>query len=107
MPHPIEATVRRVAGRVDGDILDDVISSRLAEHDTSNTDLAQTAPAAIAVDGKSWRGTFARTAGAGVHLLAAITHETGGGCLAEGAAGPPTSPAPDHRHAPRGTARTN
>jgi predicted transposase YbfD/YdcC len=73
---PDEATVRRVAGRVDGDILDDVISSWLAGHHTSTTDLAETAPAAIAVDGKSLRGTFARTGGAGVHLLAAITHET-------------------------------
>ena len=33
--------------------------------------------AAIAVDGKSLRGTFGRTGGAGVHLLAAITHTTG------------------------------
>ncbi|ADJ41932.1 transposase [Amycolatopsis mediterranei U32] len=73
---PDEATVRRVAGRVDGDILDDVISSWLAHRDTSTTDPAETPPAAIAVDGKSLRGTFARTGGAGVHLLAAITHNT-------------------------------
>ena len=73
---PDEATVRRVAGRLDGDVLDDVISSWLTSHDTPTTDPADTAPAAIAVDGKSLRGTFARTGGAGVHLLAAITHET-------------------------------
>ncbi len=73
---PDEATVRRVAARVDGDILDDAISSWLARHDTGNTALAETPPAAIAVDGKSLRGTFARTGGAGVHLLAAITHDT-------------------------------
>jgi predicted transposase YbfD/YdcC len=73
---PDEATVRRVAGRIDGDILDDVISSWLAQHDTSTTGPDETTPTAIAVDGKSLRGTFARTGGAGVHLLAAITHET-------------------------------
>jgi predicted transposase YbfD/YdcC len=72
---PDEATVRRVAGRIDGDLLDDVISNWLTGHDTS-TDQAETAPDAIAVDGKSLRGTFARTGGAGVHLLAAITHNT-------------------------------
>ncbi|RSM45520.1 ISAs1 family transposase [Amycolatopsis balhimycina DSM 5908] len=73
---PDEATVRRVAARVDGDLLDDVISSWLTGHNTDDPDPAETAPAAIAVDGKSLRGTFARTGGAGVHLLAAITHET-------------------------------
>jgi predicted transposase YbfD/YdcC len=73
---PDEATVRRVAGRVDGDILDDVISDWLTNHDANDPDLADTAPVAIAVDGKSLRGTFARTGGAGVHLLAAITHDT-------------------------------
>ena len=74
---PNEATVRRVATRLDGDVLDDVISSWLTSHTTtSSSDPAETTPAAIAVDGKSLRGTFARTGGAGVHLLAAITHET-------------------------------
>lgn len=29
------------------------------------------------VDGKSLRGTFGRSGGAGVHLLAALTHDTG------------------------------
>jgi predicted transposase YbfD/YdcC len=32
---------------------------------------------AVAVDGKSLRGTFARTGGMGAHLLTAITHTTG------------------------------
>ncbi|MFG1641322.1 ISAs1 family transposase [Amycolatopsis sp. NPDC049252] len=73
---PDEATVRRVATQVDGDILDDLISTWLTEHDTGDTDLAETAPAAIAVDGTSPRGTFARTGGTGVHLLAAITYDT-------------------------------
>ncbi|MET7999328.1 ISAs1 family transposase [Amycolatopsis sp. NPDC005232] len=71
---PDEATVRRVANRVDGDLLDDVISAWLTEHDPAEPD-PDTLPPAIAVDGKSLRGTFARTGGAGVHLLAAITHE--------------------------------
>ncbi len=48
---PDEATARREAAQVDGDILDDVITSRLTEHDTGNTDRTETAPAAIAVDG--------------------------------------------------------
>lgn len=73
---PDEATVRRVVGRVDGDILDDAISSWLAERDTDNTDPGETAPVAVAVDGKSLRGTFTRAGGAGVHLLCAITHDT-------------------------------
>jgi len=33
--------------------------------------------AAVALDGTSLRGTFARTGGAGVHLMAGITHGTG------------------------------
>ncbi|MEV6902307.1 hypothetical protein [Amycolatopsis sp. NPDC051372] len=44
-----------------------------AEHEPAEPD-ADTLPEAIAVDGKSLRGTFARTGGAGVHLLAAMTH---------------------------------
>nr|WP_255638761.1 ISAs1 family transposase [Amycolatopsis sp. DSM 110486] len=71
---PDEATLRRVAGRLDGDILDDVISAWLADHDPAQPG-PDTLPPAIAVDGKSLRGTFARTGGAGVHLLAAITHD--------------------------------
>ncbi|WP_432857187.1 transposase family protein [Amycolatopsis sp. CA-161197] len=70
---PDEAIVRRVTSRLDGDILGDLISAWLtARHPTSPD--PDTPPAAIAVDGKSLRGTFARAGGAGVHLLAAITH---------------------------------
>ncbi|MFD9896542.1 ISAs1 family transposase, partial [Amycolatopsis sp. NPDC059027] len=71
---PDEATVRRVTGRLDGDVLDDVISAWLAKRDTTIAD-PDLLPEAIAVDGKSLRGTFARTGGAGVHLLSAITHD--------------------------------
>uniref|UniRef100_UPI001A8EB5A1 ISAs1 family transposase n=1 Tax=Amycolatopsis sp. MtRt-6 TaxID=2792782 RepID=UPI001A8EB5A1 len=37
----------------------------------------QTSHRQFAVDGKSLRGTFARTGGAGVHLLSALTHHNG------------------------------
>lgn len=37
----------------------------------------QNTPEAIAVDGTSPGGTFARTGGAGVHLLSALTHQSG------------------------------
>ena len=66
---PAEATVRRVLCDIDGDDLDAAISGWI-------TTIANT-PAAIAVDGKSLRGTFARTGGAGVHLLSALTHQDG------------------------------
>ncbi|MEU4525782.1 ISAs1 family transposase [Amycolatopsis sp. NPDC024027] len=72
--HP--RTAGCVAAQVDGDILDDVISAWLTDHDTNDTDPAETTPPAIAVHGKSLRGTFARTGGTGVHPLAAITHDT-------------------------------
>jgi hypothetical protein len=52
-----------------------------AHLDSNNPDTAHTGqftpPAAVAVDGKSLRGTFPRTGGAGVHLLAALSHTTG------------------------------
>ncbi|WP_315863308.1 ISAs1 family transposase [Amycolatopsis sp. FBCC-B4732] len=66
---PDEATVRRVLSGIDGDRLDAAISGWI----TTTAD----APPAIAVDGKSLRGTFARTGGAGVHLLSALTHQNG------------------------------
>jgi predicted transposase YbfD/YdcC len=68
---PDEATVRRVLQAVDGDALDAAISAWL--HARTDGD----APEAVAVDGKSLRGTFARTGGAGVHLLAALSHGQG------------------------------
>ena len=79
---PEESTVRRLAQQVDGDLLDAAICDWLAGHHGDQVTGPDTAgptapPAAIAVDGKSLRGTFARTGGAGVHLLAALTHTTG------------------------------
>lgn len=87
---PDESTVRRLTQQVDGDLLDAAISGWLIRHTAQHTTGQHTtgqpdvagqpdhAPmAAIAVDGKSLRGTFARTGGMGVHLLAAITHTTG------------------------------
>jgi predicted transposase YbfD/YdcC len=84
---PEESTVRRLTQQVDGDLLDAAICDWLSRHpsghaagqpDTADTaDTAGQAAPAIAVDGKSLRGTFARTGGAGVHLLAALTHTTG------------------------------
>ena len=68
---PDEATVRRVLQAVDGDALDGAISAWLQ----ARTD--DYAPEAVAVDGKSLRGTFARTGGAGVHLLALLSHDQG------------------------------
>jgi predicted transposase YbfD/YdcC len=84
---PEESTVRRLAQQIDGDLLDTAVSAWvnawinawLAGHTCSRTDQPhiEGLPAAIAVDGKSLRGTFPRTGGAGVHLLAAVSHTTG------------------------------
>lgn len=83
---PSQATVRRVLRAVDGDQLDTAISAWIADvtaEQTARTDPPSTGPPstdvppAIAVDGKSLRGTFGRAGGAGVHLLAALTHDTG------------------------------
>lgn len=68
---PDEATIRRVLGALDGDALDTAISAWITATTPTST------PPVIAVDGKSVRGTFARTGGAGVHLLSALTHHTG------------------------------
>lgn len=72
---PDESTVRRLTQQIDADLLDAAISGWLIHHATGQPD--NTPMPAIAVDGKSLRGTFARTGGMGVHLLAAITHTTG------------------------------
>ena len=76
---PEESTVRRLTQQIDGDLLDAAISGWLVAHTAGGPDSAgpDTAPGAIAVDGKSMRGTFSRAGGAGVHLLAAISHTTG------------------------------
>ncbi|MGW3966029.1 hypothetical protein ACWED2_39845 [Amycolatopsis sp. NPDC005003] len=42
-----------------------------------NLAAATDTPAGLAVDGKSLHGTFARTGGAGAHLLSALTHRNG------------------------------
>jgi predicted transposase YbfD/YdcC len=67
---PCESTIRRVLGRVDGDGLDAVISSWI-------TARLPTPPArrAVAVDGKTLRGSRAGS-GAARHLLAVIDHDT-------------------------------
>lgn len=69
---------------VDGDELDDAVTAwilaRISGQDTSDTGMpVMPALSTVAVDGKSLRGTFARTGGAGMHLLAACTHDTGTG----------------------------
>jgi predicted transposase YbfD/YdcC len=68
---PGEATIRRVLSQVDGDALDTAITGWVLATTPTST------PPVIAVDGKSLRGTFARTGGAGVHLLAALSHQAG------------------------------
>lgn len=65
---PGEATLRRTLQAVDGDLLDIAIGAWLAGH---------TAVTAIAVDGKTLRGTCDETGQGGVHLLAAMTHDDG------------------------------
>jgi hypothetical protein len=75
---PDEATVRRVLQAVDADALDAAIGAWLQARTNGDApgDVSQS-DEAIAVDGKSLRGTFARTGGAGVHLLAALSHDRG------------------------------
>jgi predicted transposase YbfD/YdcC len=65
---PDEATLRRALQAVDGELLDTAIGAWLSG-------LASTVTA-IAVDGKTLRGTCDET-GQGVHLLAAMTHDDG------------------------------
>lgn len=74
---PSQATVRRVLRAVDGDQLDTAIGAWAAEQTARSSPPSTGVPPAIAVDGKSLRGTFGRAGGAGVHLLAALTHDTG------------------------------
>lgn len=82
---PSEATLRRALTLVNPDELDTTISAWIARHATDPTscpppvdnDLATTTPVAIAIDGKSLRGTYPRTGGAGTHLLAGLAHDSG------------------------------
>lgn len=66
---PDEATFRRVLQAVDGDVLDTAIGAWLAG-------CAGPVPV-IAVDGKTVRGTCDETGQGGVHLLAAMAHDSG------------------------------
>ena len=71
---PDESTVRRVLAAIDGDELDEAISAWIRRDQVRPVGGLRPA---IALDGKSLCGTFARTGGAGVHLLAALTHNDG------------------------------
>lgn len=66
---PDEATLRRVLQAVDGDLLDTAIGGWLAGRAGPVT--------VVAVDGKTVRGTCDETGQGGVHLLAAMTHDSG------------------------------
>jgi predicted transposase YbfD/YdcC len=74
---PSEPALRRVLGLVDGDQLDAVVSAWVLDHCEPAVPTVDSGFAAVALDGKSLRGTFARAGGAGVHLMAGITHHTG------------------------------
>jgi predicted transposase YbfD/YdcC len=77
---PGEATVRRVLQAVDPDAVDTAISAWLAGCHAEPTEGQAAEPPllpAVAVDGKTLRGTCGRDGTGGVHLLAAMTHESG------------------------------
>jgi predicted transposase YbfD/YdcC len=83
---PGEATVRRALQAVDADAVDTAIGTWLGHRQarTSGQDVAGQDDAgrggvpgvAIAVDGKTLRGTCDRDGSGGVHLLSAMTHHT-------------------------------
>lgn len=68
---PSRTTIGRVLSAVDGDALDRVVGIYLAGRDTGESDSGQRQ--AIAVDGKSLRGS-ARLSTGHRHLLSAVTH---------------------------------
>lgn len=78
---PDEATVRRVLQAVDPDAVDAAISAWLAgchaEPTVGQAEETAAEPVAVAVDGKTLRGTCGRDGTGGVHLLAAMTHDSG------------------------------
>jgi predicted transposase YbfD/YdcC len=89
---PNEATVRRAMQVVDADAVDAAIGAWLGQReprttrpdsagpDSAGPDSAPgtaTTAAVIAVDGKTLRGTCGPDGTGGVHLLAAMTHQTG------------------------------
>lgn len=79
---PDEATLRRVLQRLDPTSIEAALHAWITAHTTTDEQTnpapapASIAPTAIAVDGKSLAGTYPRTGGTGVHLLAALTHNT-------------------------------
>ena len=68
---PSEPTLRRALVEVDGDALDAAVSAWV-RHDPRSQGWS-----AVAVDGKTVRGTVGRAGGAGVHLFAGLTHGCG------------------------------
>jgi predicted transposase YbfD/YdcC len=74
---PSEPTLRRTLVGVDGDSLDTAISAWITQQPTLEHGTYAGQHVAIAVDGKTLRGTVGPTGGAGVHLLSALTHGTG------------------------------
>ncbi|WP_260479363.1 transposase family protein, partial [Kibdelosporangium aridum] len=62
---PSEPTLRRALSGVDGDTLDAVVHAWIASRHAPGQGLPEGELAAIAIDGKAVRGTFARTGGAG------------------------------------------
>lgn len=86
---PDETTVRRTLQVVDADAVDAAIGTWLTQRaprterpdgavpDDASDTAVTVAPVAIAVDGKTLRGTCGPDGTGGVHLLAAMTHQTG------------------------------
>ena len=72
---PHEATLRRTIQAFDADLLDAVISGWLAAAAATSTG-GVAGLRALAVDGKTVRGAW-RPDGSQVHLLSAISHDTG------------------------------
>jgi predicted transposase YbfD/YdcC len=68
---PDEATLRRVLCLIDGDALDAAIGAWLDEAEPTGT------ADAVAVDGKTVRGTCDKDGQGGAHLLAALRHDSG------------------------------
>jgi predicted transposase YbfD/YdcC len=71
---PNASTLGRLLARLDGDALDDAVGAWLARHSTDPVEDPATVLVALAVDGKTVRGS--RIGGAAVHLLAAARHDS-------------------------------
>ena len=74
---PAEATIRRTLARLDADALAGAIGAWLADRERERPRPAASPWRAVAVDGKTLRGTRTQTAGGDgrpVHLLAAMDH---------------------------------